>query len=725
MSEMDDVISEFLVESYENLDRLDQDLIALEEAPGELQRIASIFRTVHTIKGTCGFLGFERLERLTHSGESLLSLLRDGERALDETAATALLRMVDAVRDVLAHIESTGEEGDREFQDLIGVLDAIREGEVPEALPTAHEPAECAEEPGEGPAPTVAPAPEGGTASSEGASDAGGHSVAESSIRVEVGILDNLMNMVGELVLARNQILQHAGHRGDSELDGTVQRLNMITTELQEQVMKTRMQPIGNVWSKIPRMVRDLCLDVDKEVRLVMEGKDTELDKTLLEAIKDPLVHIIRNSVDHGVETRAARVEAGKPEAGMLTLRAYHEGGQVNLEISDDGAGVRLERVRAKAIERGVVAAEEAGRLSDKEVMNLVFMPGFSTAEKVTNVSGRGVGMDVVRTNIEKIGGSIDLSTEAGVGTTIKIKIPLTLAIIPALIVTCQGDSYAIPQVNLLELVRLDTRTNPIETIHDVPVYRLRGNLLPLVALDRELGLVEAGGAGQAEVVNIVVLSADDRQFGLVVDEINDTEEIVVKPLGKQLKGISAFAGATIMGDGAVALILDVFGIAQKAHVLGELRDRRRFGQDGESEGDDQELVSLLVFRLGDDTRMAVPLETVSRLEEFERSRIERSGLSEVVQYRDSIMPLLDLADYFGTAAERSQEELQAIVATHDGRSVGLLVSAIEDIVETALDFKRGPDRRGVLGSVIVQGRVTEVLDAAGVISDLDPAAAL
>ncbi len=719
MSEMDDVISEFLVESYENLDRLDQDLIALEEAPGELQRIASIFRTVHTIKGTCGFLGFERLERLTHSGESLLSLLRDGERALDESAATALLRMVDAVRDVLAHIESTGDEGDRDFQDLIALLDAIREGGGIEA---AAEEAKA-----EGPAPAAAAAPGAVEPSAEGSGEAASHSVAESSIRVEVGILDNLMNMVGELVLARNQILQHAGHRADSELDGTVQRLNMITTELQEQVMKTRMQPIGNVWSKIPRMVRDLCLDVDKEVRLVMEGKDTELDKTLLEAIKDPLVHIVRNSVDHGVETREARAAAGKPEVGQLTLRAYHEGGQVNLEISDDGAGVRLDRVRAKAIERGVVTAEEAGRLSDKEVMNLVFMPGFSTAEKVTNVSGRGVGMDVVKTNIEKIGGSIDLSTEVGVGTTIKIKIPLTLAIIPALIVTCQGDSYAIPQVNLLELVRLDTRTNPIETIHEVPVYRLRGNLLPLVALDKELGLVEAGSATRSEVVNIVVLSADDRQFGLVVDEINDTEEIVVKPLGKQLKGISAFAGATIMGDGAVALILDVFGLAQKAHVLGELRDRKRFGQHGEAEGEEQELVSLLVFRLGDSTRMAVPLETVARLEEFERSRIERSGLSEVVQYRDSIMPLLDLGGFFGAGAQGGEdsEEVQAIVAQHDGRSVGLLVSAIEDIVETALDFKRGPDRRGVLGSVIVQGRVTEILDAASVISALDPAVAL
>ncbi|MDA0948465.1 MAG: chemotaxis protein CheA, partial [Planctomycetota bacterium] len=677
---MDDVISEFLVESYENLDRLDQDLIALEEAPGELQRIASIFRTVHTIKGTCGFLGFERLERLTHSGESLLSLLRDGERALDESAATALLRMVDAVRDVLAHIESTGDEGERDFQDLIAILDAIREGEVIEASVEAVE---------ADPAVQAAPAgPSAADSSTETAGETPSHSVAEGSIRVEVGILDNLMNMVGELVLARNQILQHAGHRADSELDGTVQRLNMITTELQEQVMKTRMQPIGNVWSKIPRMVRDLCLDVDKEVRLVMEGKDTELDKTLLEAIKDPLVHIVRNSVDHGVETREARAAAGKPEVGQLTLRAYHEGGQVNLEISDDGAGVRLDRVRAKAIERGVVTPEEAGRLSDKEVMNLVFMPGFSTAEKVTNVSGRGVGMDVVKTNIEKIGGSIDLSTEVGVGTTIKIKIPLTLAIIPALIVTCQGDSYAIPQVNLLELVRLDTRTHPIETIHEVPVYRLRGNLLPLVALDKELGLVEAGSATRAEVVNIVVLSADDRQFGLVVDEINDTEEIVVKPLGKQLKGISAFAGATIMGDGAVALILDVFGLAQKAHVLGEMRDRKRFGQHGEAEGEEQELVSLLVFRLGDSTRMAVPLETVSRLEEFQRGRIERSGLSEVVQYRDSIMPLLDLGGYFGASAAggATSEEVQAIVAQHDGRSVGLLVSAIEDIVETALD---------------------------------------
>src|SRR5271165_3795881 len=395
---------------------------------------------------------------------------------------------------------------------------------------------------------------------------------APETIRVGVNVLDKLMTLVGELVLARNQLLQISNTVEDASLQAVSQRMNLIATELQEQVMKTRMQPIGNIWGQFPRTVRDVALGCGKEVGIEMEGKETELDKTIIEAIKDPLTHLVRSSVDHGIELPEARVKAGKARVGRLILRAFHEGGQVNIEISDDGAGLSSDRIRKKAIERGVITAEQAARMTEREIFNLIFLPGFSTAEKVTNVSGRGVGMDVVKTNVEKIGGTVDVQSTLGRGTTVRVKIPLTLAIIPALVVTCGGDRYAIPQVSLLELVRVesDQAGKGIELVHGAPVYRLRGQLLPLVYLSRELKLAtDARPPAEREgAVNIVVLQADGRQFGLVVDEINDTEEIVVKPLRKQLKTVKVFAGSSIMGDGRVALILDVLGLAQRAGVL-------------------------------------------------------------------------------------------------------------------------------------------------------------
>ena len=497
--------------------------------------------------------------------------------------------------------------------------------------------------------------------------------------------------------------------------------------------MKTRMQPIGNIWSKLPRVVRDLATACGKMVRIEMEGKETELDKTIIEAIRDPLTHIVRNSVDHGIEKPADRKARGKPETGCLSLRAYHEGGQVNIEISDDGKGLDTERIRAKAVSKGMLSADQAARMADHELHNLVFAAGFSTAEAVTNISGRGVGMDVVRSNIEKIGGSIDLQSKPGLGITIKIRIPLTLAIIPGLIVTHGHDRYAIPQVSLLELVRLDgaEANTKIERIHDSPVYRLRGNLLPLVYLDRVLD-----GAGwkksatenapteaeRTEAVNIVVLQADDRQFGLVVEAIQDTEEIVVKPLSKLLKGIPAFAGATIMGDGRVALILDVMGIAQVAGVISEVHDRGRSTTTEEHHNVDEDVQTLLLFMQGDSGRIAVPLQRVDRLEEFSRDLIEKNGECEVVQYRGEIMPLVDIDDLLHDRRKHQKrndapiglarsEKAQVVVFTENGRSVGLVVSRILDIVHERITSRRPASRVGVLESVVVQGRVTELLD--------------
>jgi len=520
-----DIVQDFLVESYENLDRLDRELVGLEKNPQDRAALASVFRTIHTIKGTCGFLGFNQLEKVAHVGENLLTRLRDGQLTLNRELTTALLEMVDAVRQMLGSIEATGSEGKRDDTKLIATLTRLQQ--LPEAQPVSKA------------APLPATTPEGAASPSsigdilmqtagvtsaeiqiatmkqkegdprrlgeilveQGAVQPGDivdalriqqssrvHAGAsDRTIRVDIGLLDKVMTLVGELVLARNQVLQFAGRTKDTGFLAASHRLNLITTELQAGVMKTRMQPIGNIWGQFPRTVRDVALGCGKEVGIEMEGKETELDKTIIEAIKDPLTHLVRNSVDHGIELPEDRVRAGKDRAGRLILRAFHEGGQVNIEISDDGAGLNVERIRKKAVERALITAEQATRMPEREIFNLIFLPGFSTAEKVTNVSGRGVGMDVVKTNVEKIGGTVDVQSTLGRGTTVLVKIPLTLAIIPALVVTCGGDRYAIPQVSLLELVRLkaDQVSKGIELVHGAPVYRLRGRLLPLVYLSR------------------------------------------------------------------------------------------------------------------------------------------------------------------------------------------------------------------------------------------------
>jgi two-component system chemotaxis sensor kinase CheA len=759
---MDAIVKEFLVESYENLDQLDRDLVQLEEDPCDADRLASIFRTIHTIKGTSGFFGFNRLESLTHVGENLLCKMRDGELRLNPEITTGLLAMVDAVRQILAHVESAGDEGTVDYDELVADLTRLQSGEQPLAATAAakkpaksrttkngrgrkadggrnRDPIQAAEESLEAVATGLAQASEAVT--DPGSSDARPSlegdrldeagtnkqenrtaGLSDGSIRVDVGLIDKLMNLVGELVLARNQILQFNVVQNDSVFLSTAQRLNLITTELQEGVMKTRMQPIGNVWNKFPRVVRDLAVACGKQVRIEMEGKDTELDKTIIEAIKDPLTHLVRNSVDHGIESPEARQSKGKPIEGRLSLRAFHEGGHVNIEITDDGAGIDTERVKKKALDRGLVTPERLARMSERELLGLIFLPGFSTAEKVSNISGRGVGMDVVKTNIERIGGTVDLQSVLGHGTTIRIKIPLTLAIIPALVITSGGERYAIPQVNLLELVRLDGEhaRRGIENIHGAPVYRLRGRLLPLVYLNEQLD-IESRASG--DTVNIIVLQADDRQFGLVVDGINDTEEIVVKPLGKQLKGNPLFAGATIMGDGRVALILDVVGIAQCANVVSEMRDRQITGDTAAAEDLRSEWQTLLLVGVGRRGRIAIPLSVVSRLEEIRASQIERAAEQQALQYRGQILPLFclrDLLPSYGCQGEEEVDLLQLVVCSDGRQSVGLVVDRILDIVETKLEITRDSVQQGILSSAVVQGHMTDLLDVSAVISAVE-----
>src|SRR3984957_15714745 len=713
------IVQDFLVESHENLDRLDRELVGLEKNPKDKDALAGVFRTIHTIKGTCGFLGFNKLEKVAHVGENLLTRLRDGQLTLNPACTTALLSMVDAVRQMLKEIESTGQDGEIDYAELRETLTRLQHpilgdaGSVPraEAPPAPND--SKAEEKVENTATLPKPA-------------ALREAVAPETIRVGVNLLDKLMTLVGELVLARNQLLQISNTVEDTGLQAVSQRMNLIATELQEEVMKTRMQPIGNIWAQFPRTVRDVALGCGKEVEIEMEGKETELDKTIIEAIKDPLTHLVRNSVDHGIELPEVRLQAGKPRAGRLILRAFHEGGQVNIEISDDGAGLSGDRIRKKAVERGVVTAEQAPRMSEREVFNLIFLPGFSTAEKVTNVSGRGVGMDVVKTNVEKIGGMVDVTSKAGGGTTVRIKLPLTLAIIPALLVSCRGERFAIPQAGLTELVRLeaDEAAKGIEMVHGVPVYRLRGRLLPLVYLSKELRLDPQGtdSEGRDAAINIAVLQADDRQFGLVVDEINDSEEIVDKPLRRQLKAVKAVAGSTIMGDGRVALILDVLGLAQRASVITEAREHGLGEKSAALRGTARAKRRYLLFKGPHGSRMAMPLDILTRLEELPSADVEKAGKQWVAQYRGEILPLVNLDFALEERRQTRREDsklredesdapLQVLVCDHEGRNVGLVVEQILDIIEDAAELKYPASRPGILYSTVIAERVTELID--------------
>jgi two-component system chemotaxis sensor kinase CheA len=694
-----EVIREFLVESYDNLSRLDQELVELEKRPKDAELLASIFRTMHTIKGTCGFLGFSTLEQISHQAENLLSQLRDGQRELTPELVSVVLTTVDATRKVLAAIEATGEEGPDRFEELVERLKAVAQ-KTADPAPAAVQ--EEAHESG---------AAEHSEEAKQEEDTAKSSAVADSSVRVGVGLLDKLMDLVGELVLIRNQILQFNTEREDTSLNATSQRLNLITTELQGGVMKTRMQPIGVVWNKFPRVVRDVSVALGKQIKLEMEGAETELDRTIIEAIKDPLLHMVRNSCDHGIEPPDVRTRLGKPPEGTLALHAYHEGGQVNIEIRDDGAGIDVARVKQKAIEKGLLRPEQVEKLSEREALNLIFVPGFSMAKTVTNVSGRGVGMDVVKSHIEKIGGVVDLVSRLGEGTTIKLKIPLTLAIIPGLVVTSGGERFVIPQVSLIELVRLegDSKDKHIEHVHGTPVYRRRGSLLPVAYLSRVLGLKQDG---QCDAVNMVVLQAEDRQFGLVVDGINDTQEIVVKPLGEQLKGLSVYAGATIMGDGRVALILDVLGIGQQSGVLTESREQVRAAVQQKAQAGDEKQ-RLLLFGAGSFQRLAVPLSMVARIEEFPRSSIERAGGRQVVQYRDRILLLVPLQEVLepGSPQPETADQVQVIVFNDGDRSVGLMIDQILDVAEEAVTVHQKTNRKGLLGSAVVGKHVADFLD--------------
>jgi two-component system chemotaxis sensor kinase CheA len=790
---MDDLLREFITETNESLDVVDVELVKFEQEPNNATILDNIFRLVHTIKGTCGFLGLPRLEGIAHAAETLMGKFRDGAPVTQE-AVSLILTSIDQIKDILGELEAAeGEEPEGDDSELIGQLEEMSakadaamaggggEAEAP-AAEAAEEPAEEAEEanvevpdqtlerplrPGEvsldelerafreteievevaegetaeadaeeaveeieEPAPALAAeAPKAAEKAPEKAAKApakkpagdgekksSGGGVSNQSIRVAVDTLEHLMTMVSELVLTRNQLLEIVRRHEDSEFKVPLQRLSNVTAELQEGVMATRMQPIGNAWQKLPRIVRDLSQELEKPIELEMIGADTELDRQVLEMIKDPLTHMVRNSADHGLERPEERRAAGKLEKGTITLAAYHEGGHIIIEVRDDGKGIDVDRVKAKVIERGLATEAEVEKMTDSQIHKFIFAAGFSTAAKVTSVSGRGVGMDVVRNNIELIGGTVDLRSTPGKGSSFIIKIPLTLAIVSTLIVEAGGDRFAIPQLSVVELVRVQTNSeHRIERIKDTPVLRLRNKLLPLVHLSQLLGIYEGEDAEKAIDADngfIVVMQVGSQTFGVVVDGVFHTEEIVVKPMSTMLRNLDMFSGNTILGDGSVIMIIDPNGIAgaMASHASSAVAENQEDEQEDLASKaiTGQSTISLLLFRAGAPEPKAVPLSLVTRLEEFEVSKIERSNGRDLVQYRGALMPLV----YVNEGDSHKTEGTQPMLVFSDaGRSMGLVVDEIVDIVEERMNIEVGSERPGILGSAVIKEKATEIID--------------
>ncbi|MCG6206324.1 hybrid sensor histidine kinase/response regulator [Rhodopseudomonas sp. HC1] len=776
---MDDLLREFLTETFESLDTVDNQLVRFEQEPNNAKILDNVFRLVHTIKGTCGFLGLPRLEALAHAAETLMGKFRDGMPVTGE-AVTLILTTIDRIKDILGGLEATEAEPSGEDGDLIGELERLsmrtpeelaaelgeaapvvaeasaevevvveaavaegtlvsqtlerplRPGEVSldelerafreTAIEVAAPPLAPAEEEIDPPAAVAAPVAEAAKpapkpavkaakkANEQEAAPAEGDRIANQSIRVNVDTLEHLMTMVSELVLTRNQLLEISRRHEDTEFKVPLQRLSTVTAELQDGVMKTRMQPIGNAWQKLPRIVRDLASELGKHIELEMHGADTELDRQVLDLIKDPLTHMVRNSADHGLERPEERVRNGKLEQGTIRLSAYHEGGHIVICIADNGRGLNTEKIKAKAIANGLVSEADVERTTEAQIHKFIFAPGFSTAAEVTSVSGRGVGMDVVRTNIDQIGGTIEIKSVAGEGSSVTIKIPLTLAIVSALIVEAGGDRFAIPQLAVVELVRARANSeHRIERIKDTPVLRLRDKLLPLMHLKKLLHIDDGTGSTEPENGFIVVTQVGSQTFGIVVDAVFHTEEIVVKPMSTKLRHIGMFSGNTILGDGAVIMIVDPNGIAQALgtsvsaqHDLSEQSAATRAAST-------EQLTSLLVFRSGSPQPKAVPLSLVTRLEEIAADKIETSNGRYLVQYRDQLMPLVLMEGV--TVATTGVQPI--LVFADDDRSMGLVVDEIVDIVEEHLQIQVGSSREGILGSAVIKGQATEVIDVA------------
>ncbi len=676
---MDELLAEFLTETNETLSALDVALVILERKPNDQAALAQIFRLVHTIKGTCGFLGLERLETVAHAAEAVLDPLRHGIAPVTVNVVTLVLRALDRMKVILEGLAESGTEPPGNDQVLLAALEQTATHE-PTVLSDVDEATSVAA--------VIDPVR------------------VPPSIRVSVDVLEKLVRLVSELVLARNQLVQLARAQQATSFTAPLQLLSRLTSELQAGIMNTRMQPIGTIWNKLPRMLRDLGHELGKRIELNLHGAETELDRRLLELIRDPLTHMVRNAADHGLESPEERREAGKPESGTVTLSACHESGRVIIEVADDGRGLPAERIRAKAIAEGLSTEAELAGAGNAELYRFIFNPGFSTAKTVTSISGRGVGLDVVKTNIGQIGGTIHVRSMLGAGTTFTIQIPLTVAIISVLVVGVGAARFAIPQTGVEELVALSRVSNEggavIEHIDGVALLQLRKRLLPLIRLRTLLQLPDPPTPDESAIV--VMLRTAGERLGLMVDRVFDTEEIVVKPVSPILRRITLFGGTTVLGDGSVIMILDPGGIA-RACGIGE-------GSQTPLELPLQEAAPIerspmLLVRAGGPHLLAVPLQLVSRIEEIAREAIEFTATRRVTQYRGRLMPLVALAKGLDESAE-----LQTVLIFTKGEHVaGLMVDEVVDLVEDRVAIEVASTLPGVLGTAVIAGQAMDIID--------------
>jgi two-component system chemotaxis sensor kinase CheA len=772
-----DLIAEFVVESLEHLEAIEPLLLELEKRGAtDAASLNEIFRAIHSIKGAAGFLGLENVSALSHAMESLLMRLRDGQCPFRAEMTEPLLRAVDALRVLLRGLpEFQGEPATA----LVAKLEALRDGHahpressagdafaiacevqrrkghhvvrvalparkseraklasrlllfaevVPEPLGNARsavvgsplEPDLLAEALALDPAalelvaapvavdidtPSLLPEDEALATSDQRAE----------TIRVSLALLDKLMNLAGELVLGRNQMRQLLAASKQPGVKEVLQSLDLVTTELQENIMNTRMQPLRVLFDRMPRLVRDMAQRLAKKVELETSGGDVELDRSIIEALSDPMTHMLRNALDHGLEEPQGRAVLGKAETGRVWVRAYHEGGRVVIEVRDDGRGIDPERVKESAIARGAISREQATALSEKAAIQLIFEPGLSTVEEISDLSGRGVGMDVVRTNVQNLGGQIDIVTAIGEGTTLLIHLPLTLAIIPSLIVSVANERFAVPQVNVVEVVRLKSEAEQVERIRSSEVLRLRGNLLPLVRLATCLEIPEPAREKRPRA-NVVVLRSGSHVYGLVVDELHDNEEIVVKPVSTHLADCGWYAGAAILGDGRVAMILDTIGIAKRAHIhFEQVADElsRRSSAASVPAAPAAQSRSLVVFANTADERFAVPLGDLLRIERVDKSAVEWVGAKPFLRHHGRAIRLVHLEDVLPVGGDsRASDEFFVLIPRLEGLEAGIVATRVVDTLESDAQ----PDATllhapGLLGSAIVEDRLTLFLD--------------
>lgn len=747
---MDELLVEFLTESTEGLNQLDNEIVILEKNPNDQNILQSIFRTMHTIKGTCGFIGLPRLEKVTHAGENVLGKIRDGKIPVTPIIISVILESIDAVKYILGVLSEIGKEPEGNDDELILRLNDISElaeSSHPLAITEVVESVEALKqtvdsemdemkrmeelfamtpvlsqesEPEPEAEPVVVVSPVIANQEQKVPTEAENAMAANQTVRVSVSVLENLMTRVSELVLTRNQLVQTFRKIDNNDVAVSLHRLNHVTSELQEEVMKTRMQPIGNAWTKIPRLIRDLAQETKKKIDLEMIGAETELDRQVIEMIKDPLTHMIRNSGDHGIEMPEERLRAGKSETGTITLRAFHAGGHIIIEISDDGRGLPLEKIKEKAVATGLATPESLLLMSESQIYQFIFKAGFSTAAKVTNISGRGVGMDVVRSNVEKIGGTVDVKSHPGKGSTLTIKIPLTLAIVSALVAEIDGYKFSIPQLSVLELVKVANHTeHKIELVHDKPVLRLRNRLLPLINLRNLLRIDQMApemqsaeykerGGDDLEDVYIIVLQVGADVFGIIVTQVYDTQEIVVKPVSTLLRHIPIYGGNTILGDGSVIMILDPNGISSYLGDHTMLEETKMTQQEEIAKKRANRKDTFLLFYAEDETPKAIPLSAVARLEKINMSNVEFSDGLARIQYRDSLIPLVTLSSCYSLPKEGHKPVL---VFTNQNHSVGLVVDKIVDILEDVMDVKMKSTTAGKIGTVILNGHATDIID--------------